>query len=414
MKKSLFLAPLLLLATACSSDQPDSPQGGNEGNTPAITDEFTITSEELAAAASTRGFDYAFLKGVVGDNPGENVIVSPFSAQYALSMLANCIDEVSAAQITEALGCDDLASLNSFNGKYLNSVGDLDTRTTVNIANSLWYINTLTLNSKFSDLLTDTYRADKFARDFNDKNVADEINSWCANKTNGLINNIIEKINSDRFVMLINALYFKGAWTEPFEEERVEMRPFYGEKGNSVIHMMTAMRTIPYLAKDNYQAVKLTFGNESFAATFILPDENIAIDDFIAGFDYEAFTNMSFNTEKVSLMLPKCKLMPEKYDLDKTLSALGIRNIFSGAGTDIFTEPLSFKAKIEQKSTIEFSEKGAEASSVTTVGMDAFSNGGEDQFIPVTFTRPYLFFLTETKSGICLMAGKVADIPSVK
>lgn len=414
MKKSLFLAPLLLLATACSSDQPDSPQTGNEGNTPVVTETATITSEELAAVASTRGFDFAFLKGLVHDNASKNVIVSPFSAQFALSMLANCIDDESAAQITEALGCDDLASLNSFNGKYLNSVSGLDAKTTVNIANSLWHLNSLTLDSEFSDLMNATYHADMFARDFNDATVTGEINDWCASKTNGLIDNVIDEIKSDRFAMLINALYFKGEWTDPFDEKDLNFSPFYGQTSNSVISMMYAMKPIAYQAGENYQAVKLNFGNGTFAATFVLPAEEVAIDDFIDGFDYKALSEKAFKEENVSLALPKCKLMPEMYDLEKTLSALGISNVFTGAVTDMFTEALSFRAKIEQKSTIEFSEKGAEASSVTIVGMDALSPGSEDAYIPVTFTRPYLFFLTDVNSGVCLMAGKVADIPSVK
>lgn len=413
MRKFFFFAPMLLLMAACSNDQPESPQGGNSNSIPEVNDYSTVTSEELTAAASTRAFDFALLKGIANDNKGENIVVSPFSAQFALSMLANCVDKASATQIVNALGCDNLSALNSFNGKCLNSLTTLDSKTDISIANSLWYSNTLTLSSDFANLLTGTYGADQFARDFNN-NIAGEINSWCADKTHGLIKDIIDKTDDGKLAMLVNALYFKSEWTEPFKEDNTEIRPFNGESGTSIINMMYSKEKMPYLAGENYQAVKLSFGNGTFATTFILPEEDTTIDDFIDGFDYTTFTNSAFKTAEVNLALPKCKLMPEKYNLRETLKAMGITNIFNGAISTMFTEREPVSTKIDQKSTIEFSEKGAEASSVTSIGMDGACPGLDFDYVSVTFNRPYLFFLTETKSGICLMAGKVADIPSVE
>lgn len=39
-----------------------------------------------------------------------------------------------------------------------------------------------------------------------------KVNVWCAEKTDGMIDNIIDNISPDDAVIIVNAVYFKGLW----------------------------------------------------------------------------------------------------------------------------------------------------------------------------------------------------------
>ena len=64
--------------------------------------------------------------------------------------------------------------------------------------------------------------------DFSKPDAADIINSWCTDKTNGRIKEIIEK---QIMMHLINALYFKSKWLFEFDKANTKQDDF--TKSNS-------------------------------------------------------------------------------------------------------------------------------------------------------------------------------------
>ena len=49
---------------------------------------------------------------------------------------------------------------------------------------------------------------------------AEQVNKWCSEKTNGKITKIIDELNEDTRMILINAIYLKANWKEPFEKKK--------------------------------------------------------------------------------------------------------------------------------------------------------------------------------------------------
>ena len=64
-------------------------------------------------------------------------------------------------------------------------------------------------------MLKDFYDAEVFAEGF----TAENINAWVSEKTHGKIEEIVKEIGANTVMYLINALYFKAAWTTAFNEE---------------------------------------------------------------------------------------------------------------------------------------------------------------------------------------------------
>ena len=47
---------------------------------------------------------------------------------------------------------------------------------------------------------------------------AEQINTWCNEKTKGKINKIIDTLTPNDLMVLINAIYFKGKWEKSFDK----------------------------------------------------------------------------------------------------------------------------------------------------------------------------------------------------
>ncbi|GJN14026.1 hypothetical protein PR202_gb00801 [Eleusine coracana subsp. coracana] len=64
----------------------------------------------------------------------------------------------------------------------------------------------------------------------------EEINKWVSEATKQLITSIIPPDEMHKFtrLVLVNALYFKGTWTEAFSKKCTEHRPFYLLDGSEV------------------------------------------------------------------------------------------------------------------------------------------------------------------------------------
>ncbi|KAM0013379.1 putative Serpin family protein [Helianthus debilis subsp. tardiflorus] len=66
--------------------------------------------------------------------------------------------------------------------------------------------------------------------------VADEVNSWAKEQTHDLIKEVItaEKVSDDTKLILTNAIYFKGTWSQQFETSLTEEGDFHLLNGNKV------------------------------------------------------------------------------------------------------------------------------------------------------------------------------------
>ena len=92
----------------------------------------------------------------------------------------------------------------------------LDGRTIFTNANSVWVRNDFKVLESFVKTNKMYYNAEVYNEPFND-GTKDKVNRWCADKTNNLIQKILDDSSSDAVSLLINAIYFKGVWTSEFK-----------------------------------------------------------------------------------------------------------------------------------------------------------------------------------------------------
>ncbi|GFS65685.1 serpin B8, partial [Nephila pilipes] len=82
---------------------------------------------------------------------------------------------------------------------------------------------------KYKNDVQDFYNASIRKTDFanNADEAVKEINDWVKEKTNGKIEKLLDQLNPSTLLVLLNAVYFKGKWKEPFDPTFTKPRIFY-------------------------------------------------------------------------------------------------------------------------------------------------------------------------------------------
>ncbi len=359
------------------------------------------TEYEKPVEGSQKGFALSFFKHVVAiSESGENVVVSPYSAGVALSMVAEGAEGQTRVEFDDALnGC-------------LFKAADLGSNDTVTVksANSVWITDDFSVRNRYVSILENDFDAEVVNLDFADPATVRAINNWCSENTEGKINEIVDRLNPGMVMMLINALYFNAPWADAFLEKNTREGVFHAFNGDVQIPMMAKTDRMNYAEYQGAQMVELPYEGGRYAMYVVLPPKGLSIDKMISYVNEDLYDQaMSMMTaEKVRLTLPKFKLETEMI-LNKTLQNMGIRTAFSSAADFkgiSETGPLVLD-QVKQKCYIDMSEKGTEAAAVTSIGVRMTSARPETVYT-MNVDRPYVFFIADRSNGNILFAGRVA------
>lgn len=363
--------------------------------------------------AATAQFGLSVMQRLHQDEPDKNIIISPVSIATALSMTTNGARNVTHEEMmtTMKVGSWPQEKLNAAYQDFLTTVPEIDPKVRLNIANSIWYKEGFPVKQDFIDANRTFYQSEVKPLDFNSPGAPDAINNWVDDKTEGLIDKIIDQVPGNIVMYLINAVYFKGTWLRPFDKDKTEDRPFTKADGSKVtVEMMNHGQTVlPYRGAEKYQAVDLAYGDSVFSMTVILPREGFSVDDIIADVD-ETFwqeQNWTFANQELFFAMPKFKLEYEA-TLNQPLSDLGMPTAFIGGLADfrnIAEAELSID-EVKHKTFIEVNEEGTEAAAVTSIGIVETS---VPQIPYVILDRPFLLVIRENRLGSVLFMGKVMD-----
>ena len=123
---------------------------------------------------------------------------------------------------------------------------------------------------------------------------------------------------------LLNALYFKGAWSDPFDKAETKDEPFGG--GEAVPMMHKPYTEFKYTENNLYQAVNLPYGNGAYQMSVFLPREGKTIGDVLDALNGSNW-QVKGSTYDVDLKLPRFET-DTKQNLVEIMSALGMPTAF--------------------------------------------------------------------------------------
>lgn len=313
-----------------------------------------------------------------------------------------------------------------FNIKFLEIVKQMTATsegTVLERSSSLFVDDRFPLTPEFHNKVKRSQACNIETLEFNNYYVtANIINEFVNRATHGAISEMITPNDLEGvYIVLIDALYFKGIWKNKFSSADTEISAFYDESGNQLgdVNLMFSTPTVNVVSIGQIAAKVLELpygGNGRFSMLFILPDPNITVTSVI-----EKLKNISLSSifilfkqqtpRQVMLQVPKFRINTDLENLKELLTDMGLTTLFDSNQAKLgeISDYLMFISNIFQSANIEVNEEGSEASASTTALFEGRSGGYIEQFAA---NRPFIFMIVDKKTEVALFTGAYSK-PSV-
>ncbi|MDC3255986.1 serpin family protein [bacterium] len=370
---------------------------------------FPSQSESDALTKAHNEFGFKLYRELQKESNGENVFISPTSIATAFGMLYNgTVDQVRSEfdEVFEFTKVPD-ESFNTANQSLLWNLAASDKLAELDIANSIWIKSGFPVKPEF--ISTNVVHFDAVIKNapFSPQTVKD-INQWCSDKTRGKITSPLSKLTPDDIMVLVNAVYFKGLWQNPFDKQRTQAANFTLVDNSQVsVPLMAREGSYHFLENDEFQAVRLPFGDGKMAMSFILPKKGL--EAFQQSISTESFVKLQseMRRREVMLLVPRFKVELQN-ELKRSLKSLGMNEAFNfsmGFSSINSDEPLQI-SQVIHNTFLEVKEEGAEAAAVTAIALGIEMAAMEE--VPVMqIDRPFFCAISNIETGNVIFLGSI-------
>ena len=334
---------------------------------------------------STGDFQFKIFKEINKSNIGKNLMISPLSIYHILSLTANGAANKTLEEMLHALSEKNLIELNQNNKLISTSISNLKT---IELANAVF--------TRFKPLEDFLKIIKEYKAKLDELKDANQVNKWCSDATHKKIPKIVDNISGADKMVLINAIYFKGTWEQPFDKKRTHIDNFFNfNKQIKKVSFMNNTNKFDYFEDDNIQSISLNYSKDNLKALIILPKKKKDINKYIQSFTSENYHTIINNlvNKKVVLSLPKFEINFSA-ELGPIFQSLGMNEPFSNSAdfSAMKKEKDIYISRIIHKTFIKVDEKGTEAAAATAVVMRMMCALPEPDPI-MKVDHPFLFII---------------------
>ena len=382
----------------------------------AVSTDIDLTGDDSEAIAN---FAVELFQNTVSAEPADrNPLISPLSVLSALAMTANGARGGTLAQMEDVFGLT-VPELNRYLHAYMDSLPSGD-KYKVSLANSIWFKDDdrLKVEGDFLQTNADYYGASVFKAPFDNTTLKD-INGWVSHNTDGMIENILDKIPDEAVMYLTNALAFDAEWQNIYKENEVRDGIFTTESEEEKSVEMMYGSEHRYLDDGNVTGFLKYYADQKYAFAALLPNEGISVGDYIASLTGDGLlrTLRDAQSVPVNTAIPKFE---SEYSLEMRdmLIRMGMSDAFdvdladfTGLGLYDNGNQNIFISRVIHKTYIAVDEKGTKAGAATVVEMVRDSAAMEpEETKTVTLDRPFVYLLIDGETNLPLFIGTVTDI----
>ena len=366
---------------------------------------------EVEAESAAKAADFAVRLFRQCAESGKNTLISPLSVLAALSMTANGAKGETLEQMEKVLGMST-DELNRFFLAYTDALPEGD-KYKLSLANSIWFTSDerFTVVRDFLQTNADWYGADAFKAPFDGSTLRD-INGWVKEKTDGMIPEILDKIQGAAVMYLVNALAFEAEWAETYKKDQVHEGDFTLEDGTKRTADFMYSAEGRYL--DDGKAVGFIkyYSGQKYAFAALLPNEGITVEEYVSSL----LTGMlaGAQTVPVDASIPKFET-GYGTEMSDVLKAMGMPAAFddrdadfSGLGTS--TDGNIYIDRVIHKTFISVGEKGTRAGAATVVEMVDEAAIEFTDTKQVHLDRPFVYMLIDTETNLPFFIGTMMDV----
>lgn len=348
---------------------------------------------------------------------GENQLISPLSVMLAIGMTANGAKGETLSQFESAFGVS-VETLDQYLYNYMDYVTKKGEYCSLKLADSIWISEQFkNVNKDFLQKNADFYDADIYRRKF-DESALKEINQWVNEKTDGMIPQILDRIDKNTQMILINALSFDAVWTEAYNEVAVREGIFTKEDGTEKKVEFMSSSEFRYIEAENVTGFIKSYKGGKYAFAALLPKEGISISDYVSSLEENTLADLiaSAKNEKVLTKIPKFSF-DYTVEMAEPLKKLGITDAFdpgeadfSGIQTGTENDRELFIDRVLHKTNICVDEQGTKAGAATIVYMKDGSSLNPTEPYRVYLDRPFVIMLIDTYSNVPFFIGTVMEV----
>ena len=327
------------------------------------------------------------------------------------------------------------------------------------VANALWGEKTYPFRQSYLQTIAKSYRTGGvFDVDFrtNFEAARLQINSWVEEQTQQRIKDLVPNgaVDEQTRLVLTNAIYFKGEWSEIFDAQATKTEDFTlagGEKRRVPLMHKGGMEGARYAAfqgdgkyfdtpmmcapertdektlypnAQGFAMLELPYKGEELSMLVILPQSAAgltALEPRLTAENLRAWVG-KLQKRHVNVFLPRFKL-ETSYEVSKSLQAMGMVQAFKNpslpdgadfSGMSESSDPRDklYISAVLHKAFVEVNEKGTEAAAATAVAMAA--GAAMPVMVPFTPTfradKPFVFLIRHKKTGSILFLGRMMNL----
>lgn len=346
----------------------------------------------------------------------ENIVFSPVSAMSLLASLSQAADGETLKQIEKAIGKDDEFFSLLMNGYRRSLNADKETAL-VRSVNSFWMRDEEGRLAVTDEFLAKCRYLDTqvFSAPF-DKSTVSDINRWCSDHTDGMIDEIVDRISPDAVAYLINALTYENKWLVLYEKEQLRTGIFTDASGSS------QKAEFMYSDENRYFEDELAQGfikpyKDGFSFIAIRPKDGVTTEEYISRMTGEKLRKLVNEPQQITVSAGIPEFSNEGFtDLVPVFETMGMKDLFDSVRADLTRLGTSTRGNIFigaafQKAFIEVNSDGTRAAAVSVAEA---KDGCAMVDIPETviLDRPFIYIIADDGrlEGLPLFMGTVENI----
>lgn len=398
-RSAAFLAAVLLSVSLAGcgeksiapSSGGDAPGGGSALSADAGEHFAAVTGAELLSGA-------------------ENRCYSPVSLYLALAMAGAGAAGETQAQIYTLLGAENTDTLAAGCKTMLDALQRDEKDSKLYLANSVWTRQGIETKPDYQTLLEQDFSAESFSVPFGQTRADEKMSAWVEQRTRGLLKPKFQH-EADTVSVLLNTIYFKDGWAEPFSERNTENGDFT-TAGGEIVRADFMQNRSAGLAREgeDYRKGELSFrsGGSMF---FVLPDEDVPLQQLLAerGLQ-ELLTDEGAQSRDIAWWLPKFRQGGEVQMID-LLRSLGVTDAFDADAANFSNgwDTSAYISEVRQGTALSVDENGVEAAAYTEISMKESAALVEPESpLEMRLDRPFLYGVRGA-DGTLVFVGVCAD-----
>ena len=348
---------------------------------------------------------------------GKNTVYSPLNTYMSLAMIAEISEGNTRAQAMNALGCNSIEEVRTRANTLWNANYRDDGKVRSIIAGSVWLSDRSEYSVQAANILADKYYASVYTGKMGSDKYNEEYMAWIKTQTGNPMTEYMdgEPLHRDTVISMASTISYEASWEYLFADSRTKTGVFHTDNGNISCEYMNKIELYgSFYYGNNFTATSKEL-DESGSVYFILPNENVSVDELMNDddlLDFIVSDGKWANKEDVviEITVPKFDIS-SGLDLEDGFEKMGVTDCFnkneadfSGIVKDDTGEDI-YVTNAEHSVRVSINEDGCTGTAFTGVSVSGSvnSNKPEKNF---RADRPFIFVITGA-DGLPLFVGVV-------